>query len=260
MVALNLLLVVSALALGWMLRLRFLDQRAREQAVRRTQAQTKPVIAPPAPIAPRPIAPAQYFDVADKTLFAKDRNPTVVVEPPPPPPPPPPMPDLPVYHGQMAFGEPVAFLSAAKIAERGVHAGETIGDFKLVRFDRDRIAFEWQGKTIEKRVEELQPKETKTAVASGVASGAPADFVPANQTTAGSASRGVKSLGPADGKGDGKDEPAQSDDPLFGPVRSDGTRECAASDSLPSGATHNGYKKVSMLLLVGLNCYWEKTK
>ena len=47
MVALNLLLVVSALALGWMLRLRFLDQRAREQAVRRTQAQTKPVIGIP---------------------------------------------------------------------------------------------------------------------------------------------------------------------------------------------------------------------
>jgi hypothetical protein len=269
MFILTLVLAGAAVALGFTLRARWMEQEKREQALRMKRAPSKTVLAPPAMLPPKLALPSQYFDVASKTLFSKDRNPTVVLEPAPPPPPPPPMPDLPAYHGQMSFGEDVAFLSTARIAERGFRVGESIGDFKLVRFDRDKIAFEWQGKTVEKRLEELRPKEkTQSAQASanvepGVMNGAGPDFIPGKPAgnAASSAPRGVRSL-----SGGGEDSPdarltAQaSDDPLFGPVRSDGTRECVASDASPSGSVHNGYRKYSVVLLVGLSCYWEKTK
>src|ERR1019366_6395062 len=124
-------------------------------------------------------APAEYIDVAGKMLFSKDRNPTVVVEAPKPVPEPV-MPALPNYHGQMSIGEPVILLSmSANATQRSYHAGDQVGDFKLVSFDENRVDFEWKGKNIERKLEELKPKETTAATGTqaggqGVRAAAPA--------------------------------------------------------------------------------------
>src|SRR5262245_47509977 len=108
MLLLNLVLLALVAGLLWTLRGQWREVQSRVRALRERQVQAKPVMPPPAPETAKPVVPAQYFEVADKTLFSRDRNSSVVVEPPPPAPAPPPMPDLPFYSGQMAIGEPVA--------------------------------------------------------------------------------------------------------------------------------------------------------
>ena len=160
LVLLNLALLALAAALVWTLRANWIEAKARERAVLQRKVAAKAVLAPPALPTVKAVAPAEYIDVAGKMLFSKDRNPTVVVEPPKPAPEPV-MPALPNYHGQMAIGEPVIFLSAsANATQRGYHAGDQIGDFKLVSFDEDRVVFEWKSKNVERKPEQLRPKET----------------------------------------------------------------------------------------------------
>ena len=162
-VLLNLALLALAGALVWILRANWLEAQARERAVLQRKVAPKAVLAPPPLPGVKAVAPAEYIDVASKMLFSKDRNPTVVVEPPKPAPEPV-MPALPNYHGQMAIGEPVIFLSvSANAVQRSYHAGDQVGDFKLVSFDEDRVDFEWKGKNIERKLEELRPKETTGA-------------------------------------------------------------------------------------------------
>ena len=124
--------------------------------------------------------PANYLEVAQKTLFSKDRNPNVIIEvaPPPPPKPEEPPPPRPDYYGQMGLGEPVAFLSAEKGGQKGFRAGEEVGPFKLVAFNRETITFEWKGKTLEYPLEELKPKEPVPAAAGGRGSAVRAKVAP----------------------------------------------------------------------------------
>ena len=70
-----------------------------------------------------PVVAAGYVDIAQKILFDKSRNPTVVVDVPPPPPPKP-MPPLPVYHGLMNLGGLTALLS---VTQRRAAAGHSSG-------------------------------------------------------------------------------------------------------------------------------------
>ena len=162
LVLLNLALLALAGALVWTLRTNWLASKARERAVLQRKVAAKTVLAPPPLPTVKAVAPAEYIDVAGKMLFSKDRNPTVVVEPPKPPPEPV-MPALPNYHGQMSIGEPVILLStSAAGAQRSYHAGDQVGDFKLVSFDEARADFEWKGKNVERKLEELRPKETTT--------------------------------------------------------------------------------------------------
>ena len=119
-------------------------------------------------------------------LFSKDRNPIVVVEPPKPAPEPV-MPALPSYSGQMAIGEPVIFLSVAKDVQHSYHAGDQVGDFKLESFDQDNIVLEWNGKTVERKLEDLRAKQilaqagtgAGASTGSGAGSGAAQAPVPA---------------------------------------------------------------------------------
>ena len=140
---------------------------AHEQAVLSRPAHLRTLPPPPSPPAAAPVSPADYLEVAQKTLFSKDRNPNVVVDPPPPPKPEPPMPALPVYWGQMSFGDPVVILTAAKAPEqKSYHAGDNVGDFKLVAFDNDSITFDWNGKQVERKLLELAPKDAAAGTGS----------------------------------------------------------------------------------------------
>ena len=171
-VLLNVALLALVAALGWVLRANWLEAQARERAVLRRQVAPKAVLAPPSLPPVQAAAPAEYIDVANKMLFSKDRNPIVVVEPPKPAPEPV-MPALPSYSGQMAIGEPVIFLTAAKDAQHSYHVGDQVGDFKLTSFDQDNIVLEWNGKTVERKLEDLRAKQlvAQAGVGASVGSG-----------------------------------------------------------------------------------------
>ncbi len=100
----------------------------------------------PAPVAA--VSPSDYLEVATKTLYSSDRNPNVIVDAPKPPPPPPPMPALPVYYGQMTFGDPVVILTVAGApAAEELFGGPAGGRFQAGRVhSRDhQVRLERQG-------------------------------------------------------------------------------------------------------------------
>lgn len=281
-VLLNLALVGLAGLLVWMLRAHWLEAQARERAMLQRKVPPKPVLAPPAPPAVKASAPADYIDVASKMLFSKDRNPTVVVEAPKPAPEPV-MPALPNYHGQMAIDEPVILLSAGNGAQRSYHAGDHLGDFTLVSFDEDNITFDWKGKTVERKLEALRPKQT-VAQASPAAPSAPASTAapaPARSVAsldhpnaapvtsnapapagAQTAAKAVTALGGSStaNNANGKSDADTDGDDVFGPLLSGGVRSCLPSDNSPSGTVHSGFRKGVSMGIFGASCSWEPVK
>ena len=247
MVFLNLVLVALAGVLVWQIRVRWVAAHAHERDVLGDNARVLKILAPPPPPPVRTAAPADYLEVAQRTLFSRDRNPNVVVEPPPPPPAPPPMPPLPVYYGQMSFGEPVVFLSIADKGQKGYHAGDEIGPFKVVSFDRDNITFDWKGEPVERMLEELKPKaSTLSQAAVNLAPAAP----PAGAS--------VQSLGNvAAPAAAAANAPAN---PTLGTDMGAGFRACAAGDNSPAGTVLNGFRKVMARTVMGSSCHWEQIK
>ncbi|HSR05709.1 MAG TPA: hypothetical protein VLM42_01045 [Bryobacteraceae bacterium] len=298
-VLLNLALLALVGALGWVLRANWLEAQARERAVLRRQVAPKAVLAPPS-LPPVPAAaPAEYIDVANKMLFSKDRNPIVVVEPPKPAPEPV-MPALPSYSGQMSIGEPVIFLSVAKDVQHSYHAGDQVGDFKLASFDQDNIVLEWNGKTVERKLEDLRAKQILAQAGAGAGasagSGAAQAAVPAtprpsiptpgfpmptkspdNANTglsavaapaASSTSSSTASPAPVSPTtslggskaGDGNSASDASDDGMFGAALPGGFRACVPADTSPAGTVHSGYRKVQSMSIFGASCDWEPVK
>jgi hypothetical protein len=286
LVLLNLALLALVGALLWTLRANWLQAKERERAVLQRKVAAKAILAPPALPGVKTVAPAEYIDVAGKMLFSKDRNPTVVVEPPKPAPEPV-MPALPRYHGQMAIGEPVILLSmSANADQRGYHAGDQVGDFKLVSFDENRVDFEWKGKNVERKIEELRPKET--GVPAGVQTGAQG-AVPASVSAAapmrpvasldhptavaaaasvGGASasatpapaKSVTSLSSTGDAAKGASTGDTSGDSTFGPLLPGGYRGCVDSDNSPAGTVHLGFMKLQSVGIFGVSCSWTEVK
>jgi hypothetical protein len=239
LILLNLVLITLAGGLFWTLRARRIELQSHERVVLNQRAHAVAVLPPPQSVAPRPVTPAEYIDVAQKMLFTKDRNPTVIIEPPPKKPDPP-MPLLPSYHGQMAIGDPVVFLIAeAGSGQKGYRAGDKVGKFELVSFDREKITLTWDGKTIERNLAELRPKEPVPQPAQSPAAAAAAR--PAATTLA-----PVKTLG-------------AGESPL-GADMGGGFHGCVAGDSAPTGTVKDGYKKVVMQTPFGQSCHWEQVK
>ena len=287
LVLLNLALLALAGALVWTLRTNWIQAKARERVVLQRKVAAKAVLAPPPLPAVKAVAPADYIDVAGKMLFSKDRNPTVVVEPPKPPPEPV-MPALPNYHGQMAIGEPVILLSmSANAVQRSYHAGDQVGDFKLVSFDENRVDFEWKGKNVERKLEELKPKETTGAAGAQAAKAAapastsaaaaapvrpvasldhPSPAAPAASVSSASASatpapsKAVTSLGGTSSTANSASSGDTAGDSTFGPLLPSGDRACLPSDNSPVGTVHSGFMKVQSVGIFGASCSWTEVK
>ncbi|MBZ5673280.1 MAG: hypothetical protein LAP61_03455 [Acidobacteriia bacterium] len=234
-IALNLALLALLGTLGWMLRAHWRETRAQELATLAKAAAAKAQLPPPSLPPPEAVVPATYLEVAQKTLFSKDRNPNVIIEtvPPPAPKPEEPPPPRPEYHGQMGLGDPVAFLSVEKGGQKGFHAGEKVGPFKLVAFDRETMTFQWKEKTLRYPLEELKPKEA-SPVQAGVPASAPAQAV---------------SAGPVIGI-------STSKDPVLGPANG-GVRGCITGDNSPAGTVKDGFKKTITPGMFGPMCQWE---
>ena len=267
---LDLVLVLFAAGLIWLLRDRYLEARAHETAVLRKKVPPQSVLAPPSPPLLRPAQPAEYADVAQRMLFSKDRNPDVAVEAPKSAPEPP-MPALPIYHGQMAIGEPIAILSLPKRPglQKGYHAGDTIGDFTLIAFDRDKIELEWNGKKVERKPEDLAPKDPAltAATAPGAPQGASTDQRPAAapavqndsavpDSSGAAASQPVTSLG----SGPAASGSASSEPSGMGAEIGSGVRGCLPGDNSPAGTVLNGYQKRLIASMFGSVCRWEQVK
>src|ERR1700726_2905671 len=100
--ALNLGLLALLAMLGWMLRAHWREARVRQLATLSKSPRPSAQLPPPSPPPPEPAVSANYLDVAQKTLFSKDRNPNVIIEiaPAPPTKPEEPVPPRPAYYGQ----------------------------------------------------------------------------------------------------------------------------------------------------------------
>jgi len=257
-VLLDIVLVLFAAGLIWLLRAHYSEARAHERAILRAKVPPKAVLAPPPQPLARPAQPADYADIAQRMLFSKDRNPNVVVEAPKPAPEPP-MPALPIYHGQMAIGEPVALLSlpTQQATQKAYHAGEKVGDFKLVAFDNEKIELEWNGKKVERKPEELAPKEPAAPAAAGnaqapAAAARPAAPVPAEPPPP--APKAVTSLASSsDGSGSSNSQPSG-----MGEEIAPGARACLPGDTSPAGTVLNGYTKRNTVTMFGAVCRWEQ--
>ncbi|HTQ57582.1 MAG TPA: hypothetical protein VMI94_24100 [Bryobacteraceae bacterium] len=231
----NLALLVLSGAVTWHLRQEWKAAAVREQTVLRRRL--KPAPAPPmTPLRTlEPVKAAGYIDIAQKMLFSKDRNPTVVIEPPPPPKPKP-MPALPLFHGMLDLGDgPVAIMSEnARAPHHDYQPGDKVGAFKLVDVSNDAIVLEWEGQTITKSPEEMLDRDTPApgTVAGNVAAKAPPTAAPAVKIT------------PPEKPGPGLD--------LGG-----GVRACQPGETSAAGAVVDGMRKVIKTSPFGSKCYWE---
>jgi hypothetical protein len=243
-VLLNLALIALLAMIGWRLRARWQDARAHERMVLAQAAKPKEVIPPALPQPVQPAAPAAYIEVAQKTLFSKDRNPTVIIEVPPPakPDPEPPLPDPPAYFGQMAIGEPVVFLGFQNV-QKSYRAGDDVGPFKLIAFDQETITLEWRGKQIERKLAELAPKQT-----------------PAAQPASVPALVAKPAAGPVSLAGGSAPASAAKQNPAFGNDMGGGFRACAPGDTSPPGTVIEGFRKLVAQTAMGPSCHWEQVK
>jgi hypothetical protein len=154
------------------------------------------------------------------------------------------MPALPFYYGQMAIGQPVVLLGVTNNGEqKSYHTGDEVGKFKLVAFDHDSITFEWDGKPVVRKLQELIPKEIVPAAPAAAASGPSPDAGPKTSIIAPPVKQELAT------------KPAEP-----GVDMGAGFRGCVAGDTSPAGTVSNGYKKNITQGLMGQTCYWEKVK
>jgi hypothetical protein len=159
-----------------------------------------------------------------------------------------------------------------------------VGDFKLVSFDEDRVAFEWKGKNVERKLEELRPKEaavqasTQAAAPASVSAATaapmrsvasldhPAPVAAAASVSSTSASatpapaKAVTSLGGTSSAANNGSAGDPSGDSTFGPLLSSGDRACLPSDNSPVGTVHSGFMKVQSVGIFGASCSWTEVK
>lgn len=249
LILLNVVLLALAGWLSWMLRVKWVELHQHEHTVLTLSAEVRARLMMPPPMPQvRPMTAGEYNEVAQKNLFAKDRNPNVLVDPPPappPPPPPPPMPELPSYYGSMAlFGDPVAVLKLPKGAQKNYHAGDKVGPFQLVSFNREKVVFDWNGKMVERKPEELKEK---AAAVEETAAAPPPQAPAANANNGG----GARTIG-------GEKADAEKVSAQLGADNGGGVRQCVKGDTSPAGTVIDGYKKRIATNMFGETCMWEK--
>lgn len=229
---LNVVLAILLFVVGTRARSNWLEAEKRASVV---LSKRVPPAAPP-PFSALPAVErahaGSYAEVAQKTLFSADRNPTVVEEVAPPKP----MPPLPVMYGVMDFGEGLIAMMSAKAGDRNqeVREGSVIGDFKLVALGTDHVVLEWEGKRIEKRVSELVDRSARQPAAAKAKPSAPK---PVNAPAPAQA-QSVAASGPGVDLGGGN-------------------KACQAGDKTPAGTVQNGLRKVVRSTPFGNACFWE---
>ncbi|MBM3798044.1 MAG: hypothetical protein FJW31_29300 [Acidobacteria bacterium] len=241
---LNLMLVALLGAAGWQIRERWREARVREEAALRRAATPPPNPAVPAMEPAKPVDALAYAEVAMKTMFSKDRNPTVVIEEAPKPPEEP-VPTFPVVFGVMQLGGPITvFMSDGKTTDqKGYRPGDKVGAFELVSAMKDEFTFKWKDKTFVKTLADLKPKPGQLIAAAS----APATPAGSHTLAGDAAAEKLKNL--------------QKDMVKDGMIDTGATnRACVPGDPTPSGAIQAGFRKVMRPGLFGQMCYWEPVR
>ena len=67
------------------------------------------------------------------------------------------MPPLPVVYGVLGLtsGFKAIMSERTGLAGRSIHAGDTIGEFKIVSLDWQSVVFDWDGRQIPRKIEDL---------------------------------------------------------------------------------------------------------
>ncbi len=229
LIALNILLVLALVAIVWQARARWSEAQSKRRD--NLSVRVKPLPTPPITPVPKPeAAPAtKYADVATKDLFSKDRNPDVVIEPPKIEAPKK-MPPLPVVYGVLGLPDGTRAIMAEKSGEasKSVHAGDTIGPFTIAALDPQNVTFDWDGKHISRKIEDLIDRSNGP----GAAGAQSAAVQPGGNVAV------VQAAPPP---------PPQSNAPTVTPApgkdTGGGIRSCLPGDTSPSGTVANGYKK-----------------
>lgn len=239
LIALNTGLVVALGLIAWQGHSRWLEAKAERRA--NLNVPIKRITPPPVAPVPKPeaVQAAKYSDVAAKDLFSKDRNPNVVIEAPKVEAPKV-MPPLPIVYGVMTLpsGTKAIMAERAGVAGKSVRTGDAIGDFKILAMDSSKVTFEWDGKPLERNIDDLVDHSGATSGTSANTSGpaAPPPAAPAGPPTS-------ASLGADTGTADAP------------------TKACKPGDTSPIGAVVDGYKKTGVMSPFGLmNCSWVLNK
>ena len=236
------LLLLACIAGAAMELKKLLDETRKREALVRSSA---PVLPSAKPVAAAAIVekttPANYFDIAARLLFSRDRNPGVE---PPPPPAPPQIPAFPLAYGVLMIGEPpTVMLSEAKgKPQRGDRPGDRVGEFKLLAVTGADVTFEWQDKKFTKTLGELADREASKLLAA-----APPPPASDNAPSA-AAAKPVTTLG--GGSSASKQGPGQVMTPTM--------KQCQPGDTAPDGAIVDGFKKINTATPFGFQCRWEK--
>jgi hypothetical protein len=252
LVLLNLALLALVATLVWVLRVRWQETQQRESEVLRRSVPVRATI-PLQPVAPvAPARPTEYIQVAQQTLFSKDRNPNIEVPPPPTPPPPPPMPPLPAVHGTMnLFGDHVVILSSGQIAQKSFRTGDQIGQFKIVSFDNEKITLEWDGGKVERTLRELAAKD------------APSQAAPTQRASGLMQPPQVTQIfAPAPAPSTSNEISTKTPDgsPQLGVPFGGGQYACVMGDKSPAGTVNGNFRKVIATTMMGPSCHWEPIK
>ena len=232
---LNAVLLVAIGTGVWRLREAWLAARAREQAVLNRSVTPRSVGS--APTGPRiePVLATSYADIAAKMLFAKDRNPTVVVEVKPEAPKP--MPTLPALYGVMNLLDGTTAIMSEKpeMKHVGVRPGDKIGEFTLVSVNRDEITFTWEGKEVTRKIDAM------------------IDRVGAVQPGPSAIMRRATPVGAVTPQSQAQQKRGE---PAPGVEVAKGIRACQQGDTSPAGTVADGYKKLVTPTPFGDSCRW----
>lgn len=241
LVALNAGLALGLVLIVWQGRVKWDDARAQRQASLNVPIKhvTPPTMVPAQK--PEAVQSAKYADVATKDLFSKDRNPNVVVDPPKPEDVKV-MPPLPVVYAVVGLPSGLKAIMAERsgASSRSVRAGDEIGEFKVVALDLRKVTFEWNGKQVQRDIDELADHSggVTNAASSATQSGPAVAAAPAASKPATSAALGAETGTP--------DAPS---------------RTCTGGDTSPVGTVVDGYKKTGTATPFGvMNCSWVPNK
>jgi len=224
---LNIVLLAGITFTGYKLREQYIADQIRIEKSRRQKGIIVPAAAAIATPNPESFTGLPYADIAQKDLFSKDRNPNVVIEVPPPKPAKV-MPPLPQVAGVMGLPSGMMALMSERheVHPHGVRINEVVGDFKVLGITPQVISFEWDGKRIDRNVEELLARAPVPA----------ASAIPV--------------------AGESQPEPPPASARPTPVAMGAGIRGCARGDKSPPGTIADGYKKISEPTPFGDACRW----
>jgi hypothetical protein len=203
----------------------------------------------------KPVEAVNYSDVATKMMFAKDRNPNVVVEVVAPPPEDP-IPTFPSVYGVMDIGGPITvFMSDGTSSnQKGYRPGDKVGPFVLVSATRNDFVLTWKDKTFNKTLAELKPTAGQQPMAAATPNSLGSSSSP--QPTLPTALMPGAEGGPNTKLKIGQEGLIKDGMIDTGAVN----RACAPGDTSPAGTVQAGFRKVMRPGMFGQVCFWEPVR